>query len=76
MSMSRYTLEQINNMDADMMRQILRNAEIQAMKADEEKAAELARLTEAEKKAQAELDAFFKMKFEVQGVTPKFHGQY
>ena len=70
MSIERFSLEAINNMSAETMRQILREREIECMRADQRAAEETARLEKSNK----EMDEFFKNKFANE--HPKFHDQY
>lgn len=77
MNSERFSLEEINNMSAETMRQILREREIKCLQADK-KADEEARKAKqtAEKQAEAEkdLEDYFKAKFGNQ--HPKFNEQY
>lgn len=74
MSVERFSLEEINNMSAETMRQILREQTISSMRAERE--AEQAKAEEAAKKEaeQKEFDEYFNTKFANQ--HPKFHDQY
>ena len=74
MSAERFSLEEINNMGAETMRQILREREIECMRADRE--AEQAKADAEAKRAaeQKEFDDYFNTKFANQ--HPKFYDQY
>ena len=77
MSIERFSLEQINNMSAETMREILREREIECMRADKIAADEAMKAKEeADKRVEAEkdLEDYFKTKFANQ--HPKFHDQY
>ena len=70
MSTERFSLDAINNMSAETMRQILREREIECMRADQKAAEEAAKLEENNKY----MEEYFKSKFANQ--HPKFHDQY
>ena len=72
--MENLTLEQVNNMDAESMRQVLRSAVIERQ--NEEQAEAERRKAEEEAKAKDEelMDNFFAKKFK--NKSPRFGDQY
>lgn len=74
MSTERFSLEEINNMDLYTARQILKNQELERIRADRQ--AEQAAAEAAAKKAEEEkfMDDYFKERFANQ--HPKFHDQF
>ena len=72
--MENITLEQVNNMDAESMRQVLRNAVIERQRAEQAEADRQKAEEEAKAKAKEWMDNFFAGKFKNQ--SPRFGGQY
>lgn len=70
MSTERFSLEEINNMGAETMRQILREQELECMRADRQAEEAAAKKAEDEKF----LDDYFKERFANQ--HPKFKDQF
>ena len=77
MSTERFSLEMIDAMSAETMRQVLREQELEHMRADSQAEKERA-FAEAEQRAKEEndkyLDSYFKEKFANQ--HQKFHDQF
>lgn len=77
MSAERFSLTMIDAMSEETMRQILREQELECMRADKQAEKERA-FAEAEQRAKEEndkyLDSYFQEKFANQ--HPKYHGQY
>lgn len=74
MNKERFSLEEINNMSAETMRQVLREQELANLRADRQ--AEQATAEAAAKQAEEKkfMDDYFKEKFANQ--HPKFHDQF
>lgn len=72
--MEQLTLEQVNNMDAESMRQILRNAVIERQRAEQAEADRRKAEEEAKAKDEELMNNFFANKFKNQ--SPRFGDQY
>ena len=72
--MEQLTLEQVNNMDAESMRQVLRNAVIERQRAEQAEAERQKAEEEAKDKAKERMDNFFAGKLKNQ--SPRFGDQY
>lgn len=72
--MRNLTLEQVNNMDADTMRQVLRTAVIEQQMQERADAERIAAEERAKEEEKARMGAFFKERF--QNSRPKFGDQY
>lgn len=72
--MENLTLEQINNMDAETMRQVLRNAVIERQRAEQAEADRRKAEEEAKAKDEELMNNFFAKKFKNQ--SPRFGDQY
>lgn len=72
--MENLTLEQINNMDAESMRQVLRNAVIERQRAEQAEADRRKAEEEAKTKDEELMNNFFANKFK--NKSPRFGDQY
>lgn len=72
--MENLTLEQINNMDAESMRQVLRNAVIERQREEQAEAERRKEEEEAKAKDKEWMDNFFAGKMKNQ--SPRFGDQY
>ena len=72
--MRKFTLEEVNNMDADTMRQVLRNEVIEQRMQERAEAERIAAEEQAKREEAARMDAFFAQRF--QNSRPKFGDQY
>lgn len=72
--MKKFTLEEVNNMDADTMRQVLRNEVIEQRMQELTEAERIAAEERAKAEESARMDAFFSERF--QNSRPKFGDQY
>ena len=72
--MKKFTLEEVNNMDAETMRQVLRNEVINQQMQERAEAERIAVEEQAKREATARMDAFFAQRF--QNSRPKFGDQY
>ena len=72
--MRKFSLEEVNNMDADTMRQVLRIAVIERQMQERAEAERIAAEERAKVEEAARMDAFFKERF--QNSRPKFGDQY
>lgn len=72
--MEQLTLEQVNNMDAESMRQVLRNAVIERQRAEQAEADRRKAEEEAKAKDEELMNDFFTKKFKNQ--SPRFGDQY
>ena len=72
--MENLTLEQINNMDTESMRQVLRNAVIERQRAEQAEADRRKEEEEAKAKDEELMNNFFAKKFKTQ--SPRFGDQY
>ena len=72
--MENLTLEQINNMDAETMRQVLRNAVIERQRAEQAEAERQRAEKEAKDKEEEWMNNFFAGKMKNQ--SPRFRDQY
>ena len=72
--MEQLTLEQVNNMDAESMRQVLRNAVIERQRAEQAEADRRKAEEEAKAKDEELMNNFFANKFKNQ--PPRFGDQY
>lgn len=72
--MRKFTLEEVNNMDADTMRQVLRTTVIERQMQERAEAERIAAEEQAKAEATARMDAFFAQRF--QNSRPKFGDQY
>ena len=72
--MENLTLEQVNNMDAESMRQVLRSAVIERQRAEQAEADRRKAEEEAKAKDEELMNNFFSKKFKNQ--SPKFGDQY
>lgn len=72
--MEQLTLEQVNNMDAESMRQVLRNAVIERQRAEQAEADRRKAEEEAKAKDEELMNNFFAHKFKNQ--SPRFGDQY
>lgn len=72
--MGKLTLEQVNNMDAETMRQVLRNEVIEQQMLERAEAERIAAEERAKREATARMDAFFAERFK--NSRPKFGDQY
>lgn len=72
--MEQLTLEQVNNMDAESMRQVLRNAVIERQRAEQAEAERRKAEEEAKAKDEELMNNFFANKFKNQ--SPRFGDQY
>lgn len=70
--MEKLSLEQVNNMDAEAMRQILRNAVIEREREEQEEAERQKAEEEAKAKEEERLGNFFANKFK--NKSPRFGG--
>ena len=72
--MEQLTLEQVNNMDAESMRQVLRNAVIERQRAEQAEADRRKAEEEAKAKEEEWMNNFFAGKMKNQ--SPRFGDQY
>ena len=72
--MRKFTLEEVNNMDADTMRQILRTEVIEQRMRERAEAERIAAEEQAKREESARMDAFFVERFK--NKSPKFGDQY
>ena len=72
--MKKFTLEEVNNMDAETMRQVLRTAVIERQMQERAEAERIAVEEGAKAEEAARMDAFFAQRF--QNSRPKFGDQY
>lgn len=72
--MKKFTLEEVNNMDADTMRQVLRNEVIEQRMQERAEAERITAEERAKVEEAARMDAFFAQRF--QNSRPKFGDQY
>ena len=72
--MEQLTLEQVNNMDAESMRQVLRNAVIERQRAEQAEADRRKAEEEAKAKDEEQMNNFFANKFK--NKSPRFGDQY
>lgn len=72
--MENITLEQVNNMDAETMRQVLRNAVIERQRAEQAEAERRKAEEEAKAKDEELMNNFFANKFK--NKSPRFGDQY
>ena len=72
--MENITLEQVNNMDAESMRQVLRNAVIERQRAEQAEAERRKAEEEAKAKDEELMNNFFANKFK--NKSPRFGDQY
>lgn len=72
--MKKFTLEEVNNMDAETMRQVLRNEVIEQRMQERADAERIAAEERAKQEATTRMDAFFAQRF--QNSRPKFGDQY
>ena len=72
--MKKFTLEEVNNLDADTMRQVLRNEVIEQRMQELTEAERIAAEERAKAEESARMDTFFAERF--QNSRPKFGDQY